>query len=55
MSKKSWIILGIAVVVIIGILAMIKTLPFWATLLSLGSYAAGLISYWAVKKFAPVQ
>ena len=54
MNKKSWIILGITVAIIIGILAMVKTLPFWATLLSLGSYAAGIASYWAIKKFAPV-
>lgn len=53
MSKKSWIILGIAILVIIGLMATIKMLPFWATILAFGSYVAGLVSYWAVKKYAP--
>lgn len=55
MNKRNWIILGIGVAVIIAVLAIIKTLPFWATILSLGSYAAGIISYWIVKKFVPIQ
>lgn len=51
MSKKNWIKVGIGAAVVIGTLAIIKTLPFWATLLALGSYTAGIASYWAVKKF----
>lgn len=54
MSKRSWIILGIAILVIIGLLATVKMLPFWATILAFVSYVAGLVSYWAVKKFAPI-
>lgn len=53
MSKRSWIILGIAILVIIGLLATVKMLPFWATILAFVSYVAGLVSYWVVKKFAP--
>ena len=51
MSKKTWIKIGIGAAVIIGTLAMIKIIPFWGTLLSLCSYAAGIASYWAVDKF----
>lgn len=51
MSKKTWISIGIGAAVVIGTLAMIKLLPFWATLLSLGSYVTGIASYWAVEKY----
>ena len=54
MSKRSWIILGIAVLVIISLMATIKMLPFWATILAFVSYIAGLVSYWVVKKFTPI-
>lgn len=51
MSKKTWIKIGIGVAVVVGTLAMIKLIPFWGTLLSLCSYAAGIASYWAVEKY----
>lgn len=51
MSKKNWIKIGIGAVVVLGTLAMVKLIPFWSTLLCLGTYAAGIASYWAVEKF----
>lgn len=51
MSKKTWIKIGIGAAVVISTLAMVKLIPFWGTLLSLCSYAAGIASYWAVDKF----
>nr|DAU77660.1 MAG TPA: hypothetical protein [Crassvirales sp.] len=33
---------------------MVKLIPFWGTLLSLCSYSAGILSYWAVDKFGNV-
>lgn len=51
MSRKNWIKFGIGAVVVLGTLAMVKLIPFWSTLLCLGTYAAGIASYWAVEKF----
>ena len=54
MSKKNWIKIGIGAIIVIGTLAMVKLIPFWGTLLSLCSYSAGIISYWAIDKFGNV-
>jgi hypothetical protein len=51
MSKKTWTKIGIGAAVVISTLAMVKLIPFWGTLLSLCSYAAGIASYWIVDKF----
>jgi hypothetical protein len=51
MSKKTWIKIGIGTAVVLAVVAMIKIVPFYGTLLSLCSYAAGIASYWAIDKF----
>lgn len=55
LTKQQWIILAIVIVVVVGILAMIKFIPFWGTILSLVSYVAGIASYWLVKKYSPLN
>lgn len=52
MTKKNWIVLGIAVVVIIAILALIKLMPFYATIVALVAYAAGILSLYIYDKAA---
>lgn len=54
MSKKTWIKIGIGTAVVLAVAAMIKIVPFYGTLLSLCSYAAGILSYWAIDKFGNV-
>lgn len=54
MSKKTWIKIGIGTAVVLAVAAMIKIVPFYGTLLSLCSYSAGILSYWAVDKFGNV-
>lgn len=51
MSKKSWIILGIALAVIIAGLLVIKYASWGALILGGVSYVAGIASYWLVNKF----
>lgn len=41
MDKKKWIYLSIGIVVVVGVLALIKIIPFWATVVSLVAFLAG--------------
>lgn len=41
MDKKKWIYLSIGIVVVVGVLALIKIIPFWATIVSLVAFLAG--------------
>lgn len=50
MTTKKWISLAIVVAVIIGSLALVKLLPFWATLACLVSLGAGFTAGYLFKR-----
>lgn len=49
MSRKWWTVLIVAVTVI-GLFAAIKLMPYWATLVALGSFVFGCFSGYILKK-----
>lgn len=49
MSRKWWTVLIVAVAVI-GLFAAIKLMPYWATLVALGSFVFGCFSGYILKK-----
>nr|DAJ62969.1 MAG TPA: hypothetical protein [Crassvirales sp.] len=49
MSRKWWTVL-IVTVAVIGLFAAIKLMPYWATLVALGSFVFGCFSGYILKK-----
>lgn len=47
--KKKLIVFVIAVTVVVGLLAYYQYVPFWASIVSTGAFAAGIILGWIAK------
>lgn len=47
--KKKLIVFVVAVAVVIGLLAYYQFVPFWASIVSTGAFAAGIILGWMAK------
>lgn len=45
-KKETWIIIGVVIAVIIGILLMIKYLPLYVTIIGLVAFGVGGIGGW---------
>lgn len=41
MDKKKWVLLSVGIVVVLGVLGLIKVMPFWATLVALVAFLVG--------------
>ena len=50
--KKKMIVMAIVIVVIVGLLAYYQYVPFWASFVSTGAFAAGIILGWMAKKWS---
>ncbi|MBM6865884.1 hypothetical protein H6A66_11980 [Bacteroides caecigallinarum] len=50
--KRKLIVFVIVVAVIIGLLAYYQYVPFWASIVSTGAFAAGIILGWMAKKWS---
>lgn len=50
--KKKLIVFVIAVTVVVGLLAYYQYVPFWASIVSTGAFAAGAILGWIAKKWS---
>ena len=50
--KKKMIVMAIVIVVIVGLLAYYQYVPFWASIVSTGAFAAGIILGWMAKKWS---
>ena len=49
-TKEKWILVAIIIVVIVAILAAIKLLPFYATIIALVTYVFGIRTGWFLKR-----
>lgn len=49
-TKEKWILAAIVIVVIVAILAAIKLLPFYVTLIALLTYIFGICTGWFLKR-----
>lgn len=49
-TKEKWILAAIIIVVIVAILAAIKLLPFYATIIALVTYVFGIGTGWFLKR-----
>lgn len=50
--KEKMILMAIVVVIIVGLLAYYQYVPFWASIVSTGAFAAGIILGWIAKKWS---
>lgn len=50
--KKKMIVMAIVIVLIVGLLAYYQYVPFWASIVSTGAFAAGIILGWMAKKWS---
>lgn len=49
-TKEKWILAAIIIVVIVAILAAIKLIPFYATIIALVTYVFGIGTGWFLKR-----
>lgn len=49
--KKTLIILAIVIVIILAVLAAVHFLPYWATILSCGTFVVGAVGGYLAKKY----
>ena len=49
-TKEKWILAAIIIVVIVAILAAIKLLPFYVTIIALVTYVFGIGTGWFLKR-----
>ena len=50
-TKEKWTLAAIIIVVIVAILAAIKLLPFYVTIIALVTYVFGIGTGWYLKRF----